>query len=117
MKPVSAKHANPPPVTSRKPRPRLSITVRPETIAVLDQISEISGLSKTALCGRMLDDSIPVFLALRDVFEAIKAGHSGDAVSALQAMNTDLLRDVATFHLELEKNKSRRIKKAREPNS
>lgn len=113
MRRVTARRNPGPDKPDRKPRPRLSITIRPETMAILDEIAEVSGLSKFALCGRMLDDSIPVFLALRDVFVAIKEQKGGDALAALQAMNTDLLRDVATFHLELEQKK-RRMKKKRE---
>lgn len=53
--------------------PRITITVTPRVNAALDRFSVVTGKSKSAMVGEILDESVPMLTKMIKVMEAAKA--------------------------------------------
>lgn len=53
--------------------PRITITVTPRVNAALDQFSSVTGKSKSAMVGEILDESVPMLTKMIKVMQAAKS--------------------------------------------
>lgn len=64
--------------------PRISITVTPRVDAVLKRFSTLTGKSKSAMVGEILDESFPMFAKMVKVFEAAQRAEKDMAATIVQ---------------------------------
>jgi len=64
--------------------PRISVTVTPRVEAVLNRFSKITGRSKSAVVGEILDESYEVLAKMVKVMEAAQSVHMNMAAAVAQ---------------------------------
>ena len=64
--------------------PRITVTVTPRVDAVLKRFSTLTGKSKSAMVGEILDESFPMFAKMVKVFEAAERAQKEMASNVVQ---------------------------------
>ena len=87
-------------------KPRLNLTIEPETKAALDRLAEASGIAATSWANQLLNDAVPVMDAMAEAFSVVKSSPKKSA-----GIMHDLLRGAmakgAQASLELTEERSK----------
>lgn len=85
-----------------RPNPRMAITVTPETRAVLERLSESSGIAASQFVASVLHNAIPMFESLARAFEIAKKNPQAAVDAMGEALEASMVQ-AAQMHLDLSK--------------
>lgn len=54
-------------------KPRMNLTIEPETKAALDRLAEASGIAATSWANQFLNDSVPIMDSMSEAFSVVKS--------------------------------------------
>lgn len=94
-------------------KPRLAITLTPETREALERLTQVSGIASSQFVSQMLHDAIPMIDAMTRSFEAAKKSPHR-AAEIMQELLTEAQVEVAQHQLAFDaaaKKKKRKLRK------
>lgn len=90
-------------------RPRLNLTIEPETYAALHRLAEASGVAATSWANNLLNDSVPLLDAMAEAFRVVKTNPQRSAHIMAELANKATLQSAqASLELREEKPKLRK---------
>lgn len=92
-------------------KPRLAITLSPESRLALEKFSQVTGMAASAFVATMVHDSIPVILATAEAIELAKRSPA-KAAAAMNQMVTSGITQVVQAQLDLDqRSRTKRLRK------
>lgn len=93
-------------------KPRLAVTLTPESRAALERLSDVSGIASSQFISQLMHDAIPVVEAMTRSFEEAKKSPQR-AAQIMQELLTDAHVEIAQQQLAFESARAKKKRKLR----